>query len=184
MLVLLASAGEVPAKLILSQRDALRLAFPAGVAVEKRTAYLTEQQRAAAEAAAQARVESRLWTYYVGVRDGRPLGYAYFDTVVVRTMPAAVMVLVGPEGAIDRLEVLSFEEPEDYLPRPRWLDLFRGRRLEEGLRVGGVLKNVAGATLTSHSLAEAARRAAALHRVLHPAPVHPGPGTAAAGAAR
>lgn len=150
--------------------------------MEKRTAYLTEEQRAAAEAAAQAKVESRVWTYYVGFKDGRPLGYAYFDSVVVRTMPAAVMILVDPGGAIERLEVLSFEEPEDYLPRPRWLELFRGRRLEEGLKIGGVLKNVAGATLTSHSLAEAARRASALHRVLHP-PV-PGAGASAAGSAR
>ena len=50
-------------------------------------------------------------------KDGHAVGTAYFDTHVVRTMPETIMVVVDPAGAIARIEVLSFSEPEEYLPR-------------------------------------------------------------------
>lgn len=162
------TAVEGQARLLLTQKQALDLAFPAGTSVERKTAYLTDEQAKAAAGLAKAKVESKVWTYYAGTSSAAAVGWAYFDRVIVRTMPATVMAAVAPDGTLKFLEVLTFDEPDDYKSSPRWLAQLKGRPLDGDLRVGGVLRNQTGATLTSASFAEAARRMLAVHAVLHP----------------
>src|SRR5262249_42706460 len=95
-LTLLAS-GTLRGKGFLTQEEALRLAFPAGTKVERRTAFLTpSQQTAAAKLASAARPPSALVSFYVGIREGREIGTAYFDTHVVRTETETLMILIDP----------------------------------------------------------------------------------------
>ena len=163
-----ASAPACRARVLLSQKDALALAFPPGSSVERKTAFLTPEQAKEAESSARAKLGSKLWTYYVGSSSSGTLGYAYFDRVIVRTLPAAVMGAVDARGRLRFLEILSFDEPEDYLPARRWLDLFKGKGPEDDLRVRGGIRNVAGASLSAQVFAESARRMLAVHGVLHP----------------
>lgn len=164
LFILLASQGQ--ARVLLTQKQALDLAFPAGASVERKTAYLSTEQVAAAESLAKAKVESRVWTYYAGTSSGTSSGYAYFDRVIVRTMPATLMAVVAPDGAMRFMEVLSFDEPDDYKASRPWLDQLKGRALNKDLRVGAILRNMIGATLTSAALAESARRMLAVHAVI------------------
>ncbi len=166
----LAGAGPALAKVFLTQEEALRLAFPAGVTVERRTAFLTETERQAAQKLARSEnPPDALVAYYVGIRDGQPVGTAYFDTHVVRTQPETIMVVVEPSGSVRRVEVLSFLEPEDYLPLPRWYEQFSGRPLDDELSLSRGIHPVAGATLTARATTDAVRRVLALHRVIQAA---------------
>ena len=164
---LLALAAQAAGKVFLTQQEALRLAFPAGVSVERRTAFLTEaQQQEARKLARSESLPEALVTYYVVVKDGRPVATAYFDTHVVRTQPETIMVVIDPSGSVRRVEVLSFLEPEDYLPLPRWYGLFAGRPLDDELSSSRAIRPVAGATLTVRATTEAVRRVLAVHRVI------------------
>ncbi|HVE15022.1 MAG TPA: FMN-binding protein [Elusimicrobiota bacterium] len=158
-----APARQAWARVLLTQAQALRLAFPDGTAYEKKTAYLSKEQRGAAEALAQTPLESSVWTYYEGGG-----ACAYFDRVVVRTMPAVIMTAVDARGQARFVEVLSFQEPDDYLPVKRWLGLFAGKPLDRELKVGGAIRNVTGATLSARAITDSVRRALAVHAVLHP----------------
>src|SRR5436305_1031274 len=96
----LALAAAAHAKVLLTQEEALRLAFP-GAKVEARTAFLTDEQRRVAKAlSGEEDLPSALARYYVATKEGRPEGEAYFDTHVVRTMSEAVMVVVTPHARI------------------------------------------------------------------------------------
>ncbi|HEX6851336.1 MAG TPA: FMN-binding protein [Candidatus Polarisedimenticolaceae bacterium] len=172
MAALLAVAGRAEAKAFLSQEQALRLAFGEGAASEKKTAYLTQAQLARARELAGPGVEvsSALVTRYEGRRDGASLGFAYFDTHVVRTLPETLMVVVGPDGAIVRVDVVVFSEPEDYLPRDAWFGQFRGRRLERELSVKRGIHGITGATLSAQAATDAARRILAVHQALAESP--------------
>jgi hypothetical protein len=162
------------AKVFLTQEEALRLAFPAGATVERKTAFLTNVQREAARKLSGVDpAPSALVTYYVGVRDGREVGTAYFDTHVVRTQSETLMILIDREGAIARVEVLAFTEPEEYLPREHWYGQFPGKTLDDELGVKRGIRPVSGATLTVRATTEAARRLLALHQVLHGRAVKP-----------
>lgn len=164
--VLLPAPGE--GQTFLTQEEALALAFPPRADVERRTAFLEEAQlERARELAGEADVPSGIVTYYVGRAEDRTLGYAYFDAHRVRTLPEVLMVVVTPEAVVERIEVLKFAEPREYLAPERWLDQFDGAGLDDRLSTKGRIVNLTGATLTSRAVTRAVRRVLALHQVIH-----------------
>lgn len=158
------------AQVLLTQDEALRLAFPEPAGLERRTAFLSEEQVAqVARLAEPAKAVGRsVVTYYVAWSGGRPVGAAYFDVHRVRTLQEVLMVAVGPEGRVSRIEVLGFAEPPEYMAPDGWLELFLDRGLEKGTSTRGDIPIVTGATLTSHSVSGAVRRSLSLHEVLRP----------------
>lgn len=163
---MLAAAAIRSAPAYSSREEALARAFPPPATIERKTHFLTDGQREKASRAARAKVDSSLVVAYVGRTAKELLGTAYFDTHTVRTMPQTLLVVVRPDGTLGSVEVVAFGEPEDYLPRRRWLELFRGRRLDPELAVGRGLAHVTGATLTTRVIADAARRVLAIHAAL------------------
>ncbi|MFQ5680071.1 MAG: FMN-binding protein [Gemmatimonadota bacterium] len=161
--------GGLAGQTFLTQEEALRLAFPEPASIERRTAFLEESGLEAARrlAGADVPVKQRIVTYYVGKEGERVLGFAYFDAHRVRTLPEVLMVLVSPEARVERIEVLKFGEPREYLPPARWLGQFENAGLEDRLASGGEIINLTGATLTSRAVTRAARRVLALHEVIH-----------------
>ncbi len=164
-LVLLGWAGQASSKVFLTVDEALRLAFP-GAGMTRRTAYLTAEQVRRAKELSGEEVPSALVTYYEAKRNGQPAGIAYFDTHRVRTLPETLMVVVDPQGKVARVEVISFREPEDYLPRGAWYEQFLGRKLDRDLQVKRNVHPVTGATLTVRATTSAVRRVLALHQVI------------------
>ena len=106
-LVVLACAGPVGAQ-TLTQDEALALAFP-GAEVERRTAFLDDTQlaRASSLTGPDVDVESTVVTYYVAMRRGEPAGVAYFDADRVRTLPQVLMIVVGTDGRVVRVETVN-----------------------------------------------------------------------------
>lgn len=164
-----AAASPAAASVYMTQDKALAAAFPAGVAVAREAAFLTDAQMARARALAGAGipVESALVTRYVGRgADGRLAGTAYFDTHRVRTLDETIMVVVDPDGKVARIDVLAFGEPPEYLPKPGWLRQFVGKPLDETLSLKGEIHGITGATLSSHAATDAVRRILAIHAAL------------------
>lgn len=166
---MLAVAGPASAQSLMTQEEALALAFPGDTAVERRSAYLTESQLARARALAgdDVEIDQTIVTFYVG-GDGEPAGAAYFDAHRVRTKNEVVMVVVDPNATIRRVDVLKFTEPPEYRAPDGWIDQLEGRGLDEALSLRGGIRSIAGATLTARAMTEAARRVLALHAVIEP----------------
>ncbi|HEY0593146.1 MAG TPA: FMN-binding protein [Thermoanaerobaculia bacterium] len=161
-------APAAGAKTFLTQEQALARAFPRGTQVVREPFFLSAVQMEEVRKRSDAAFDQELAIRYVGLRDGAIVGYAYFDAHRVRTLPETVMVVVTPGGSIERVEILSFAEPEDYLPRPRWLEQFRGRKLGAELSLRGAIRPITGASLSGRAIVNASRRILALHQVLPP----------------
>jgi hypothetical protein len=162
---LVALAGPAHAATLQTLDGALAQAFPLA-RIEKRTLALSEADQKAVSARAHARCDARLVTAYVAWRGDTLAGAAFTDRRTVRTREALLFVAVAPDSSIARIEVLAFFEPPDYRPPPRWLARFAHRRQDARLAPGGAVPNLAGATLTSRSVAESARLALAWHELL------------------
>ena len=162
--------GDLAAQVFLTQDEALALAFPSPATIERRSAFLDETQlsRVRELAGSGVEVDQRVVSYYVGSRGAAPLGVAYFDAHTVRTVREIVMVVVDPSGRVDRVEVLSFLEPREYMASDPWIEQLYGRALTDDLAVDRGIVNLTGATLTSAALTSAARRVLALHEVIRP----------------
>jgi len=168
--LLLIAAREAEGKVYLTQAQALERAFPAPQQVERRTLFLNDDQARRAGDRAGALIEARVVPYYVGRSQGGVTGYAYFDTHLVRTLPETILILLGPDARIVRIEIVSFGEPEDYLPTDRWLAQFPGRHLDDELSLKRGIRVLTGATLSARAVTEAARRVLALHELFVAAP--------------
>ena len=162
--------GTARGQALMTQDEALRLAFPEPSSVERRTAYLDEPALDSVRALAGdgVRVERTVVNYYVGVRDGEALGAAYFDVHRVRTLPEVLMVVVSPDGRVRRIEVVKFQEPPEYQAPEGWIDQIVGMELSPALSLKGEIVNITGATLTARAVTDAARRVLAFHAVIRP----------------
>ena len=99
-------ARPAAATVFLAKDEALALAFPGNDRIEERVVILTDAQKADVEKRARAPLETQLWTIYVGWKGGAVQGYAVIDSHNVRTMPETFMVVVEPNGALRRVDVL------------------------------------------------------------------------------
>jgi hypothetical protein len=154
---------------VLTQDEALALAFP-GATLLRQTAYLSEEDIARVRqlAGGDVAVESSVVSYYVARSGSETLGVAYFDAHRVRTLPEVLMIVVGTDSRIRRVETVSFREPPEYRAPDGWLRLFGSRALDERLSLKGEIPTMTGATLTSGAVTQAARRVLALHSVIAP----------------
>lgn len=165
-LLIVAVAAPAGARTYLDRERALLQAFGAGATVRARTVYLKAAEVKRIEQAAGARLASARVTRHEGTRGDTLVGTAYLDTHRVRSMNETVMIVVTPAGRVAAVEVLSFDEPEDYRPPQRWLDTFDDRALSRDLKPGAAVPNLGGATLTARAISAAVRRTLALHAAI------------------
>jgi transcriptional regulator of nitric oxide reductase len=145
--------------------DALQLAFP-DAKTSRETLFLSDEERREIEVLCGQELPGGLATRFVARGDqGEVQGYAYVDTHVVRTLPETVMVVIDPSGAVRRVEVVSFREPLDYVPREGWYRQFDGEELDDDLQLKRDIRPVTGATLTARATTDAVRRVLAIHQV-------------------
>jgi len=156
--------GWAQAKSYQTQQEAIHSAFPSQQ-VGRKTLFLTQEQVQRIERLARTKVDSRIVTYYVAKDASGVAGVAFFDRQLVRTMPVTFDVVVKPSGNLDRVEILSFDEPDDYLPPLRWLQLYRNRVLNDDLAIGHAIPHITGASLTSQAMNDGVRRALATFEV-------------------
>jgi hypothetical protein len=145
----------------MTQQEALASAF-AGARPARETIFLTAQQLDEARRAGGVEISDKLVIRYRGPNGA----VAYFDTHRVRTEPETIMVVVAPDGKVDRVEILSFDEPTDYYPKRRWLDQLLHRKLDNELSLRRAIRPISGASLTGNAIVNATRRILAIHRVL------------------
>ncbi len=145
---------------------ALRSLFPDAV-IEVKNVVLTKEQKEKIERLGKVPLESRLISIYLVKKGGKVIAYGYVDVHRVRTHTESVLFVINPKGEMELVEVLSFNEPLEYMADENWLALFRGKSLgKDMVRLRRDIPNMTGATITARALTKAARRALAVWKVL------------------
>lgn len=165
--VAIALTTTADARTLLTQQQALAAAFPTGTQVIRQTFFLSAEELDGARRRSSVEISGAMVVRYKGmIRSGELAGWAYFDSHRVRTLSETVMIVVTPAGKIEKVEILSFNEPMDYFPRPRWLDQFRRRNLDDELSLNRAIRPITGASLTARAILSASRRILALHQTI------------------
>ena len=151
--------NPVTGKVYLTKDDALKQAFRDAHGIERLTIFLDDEDIKQVQELSKVKVESKLFTYYVAKgKDNEIIGYAVFESHIVRTKPEVFMAVINHKGEIDYIEILAFYEPVEYLPPKRWLHLFKGRRLDDKLRVKSGISAISGASITAEGITREIRR--------------------------
>lgn len=162
----LVPAGVVSAKVFASQKEALAESFPNASRIDRRTVILKTKDAAKIAAITGEEVQAKVVVLHSAYKDDELLGYAHIDVHNVRTKPEALMIVLTPDGTVRSVRMLAFHEPLDYMPTDRWYAQFVGKTNQDGLRVGGDVHGVVGATLSARAAADGVRRMLAYWEVL------------------
>lgn len=152
------------AQIFYSKSEALELAFGKAI-VENLSLFPDDTQTAKIQQLAKTKLESGLFTFYVGKENGKVLGYAAIESETVRTKPETVMILLSPEGELKSVTILAFHEPPEYMPPARWFESLAKRTLEDMDFSKGV-DGVSGATLSTRSALSSTRKVMAIYQVM------------------
>ena len=172
LIAVLLVGSAVRATVLITVEEALKLAFP-NATTERQTLFLSEEQQEKAAKDSGSEVLSALATRYIAKgADGSVVGWAYLDTHRVRTLPETLLIVLDADGSVRRVEVVTFREPLEYMPREGWYGQYEGETLDDDLALKRDIRPVTGATLTARATTEAVRRVLALHAVAseNPAP--------------
>jgi Na+-translocating ferredoxin:NAD+ oxidoreductase RnfG subunit len=126
--------------------------------------YLTlaeAQKHAFPSAASFAVVQAdRIWRAEAG---GRVLGFFIFDRVIGKHLYIDYAVSLDPGGRIRQVDILAYRESYGgEIRSPSWLAQFAGKTNASALQVGGDIRNISGATLSSHHVTEGVKRIMAI----------------------
>lgn len=163
--LLLASAAPSQAQIFYSKDEAMELAFGKGKTVDLLSLFPDEQQLAKIQELAKTKLESGMFTFYVGKEQGKILGYAAIESVTVRTKPETLMVVLTPEGELRNVYTLAFHEPPEYMPPDRWFEQLYKRPLAEMDFSKGV-DGISGATLSTRAGLTSVRKVMAMYQVM------------------
>ncbi|WP_020485725.1 FMN-binding protein [Methylomonas sp. MK1] len=148
-----------------SKEEAMKLAFGDDATVEMQSLFPTPEEVAQIEQLAKVKLESNLFSFYVGKKQGAVIGYAAIEAHTVRTKPETLLVVLTPDGKLRNVHTLAFHEPPEYQPPERWMALLANHSIEE-LSLNQDIQGVAGATLSTRAAINSARKVLAIYQVL------------------
>ncbi len=164
-LIFLLVAIPAVSKIFYSKNEALALAFGKDAVVEMLSLFPNDKQLKKIEQLAQVKMESSFFTFYVGKKAGKILGYAAIENRIVRTKPETLMVVLDTQGKVTAIHTLAFHEPPEYQPPQRWYELLYQRDLGR-LRLNQDIQGIAGATLSTRSAVDVTRKVMAVFQVM------------------
>jgi Na+-translocating ferredoxin:NAD+ oxidoreductase RnfG subunit len=153
------------AKIFYSKNEALELAFGKDTQVEQLSLFPDEQQVAKIQELAKAKLDSGLFTFYVGKEKDKVLGYAAIETVTVRTKPETLIIVLTPEGELRNVTTLAFHEPPEYQVPERWYEKLYKRPLSD-MDFNKGIDGISGATLSTRAAVSSVRKVMAIYQVL------------------
>ncbi len=157
-----AAAPAAYATVYLSAEQAQTAMFP-GATFAPAFLTLTPAQSAAIQNASGQRVANRqvkAWRVSTG-------GWFIIDQVIGKHEFITYAVGIDATGAVKQVEILDYRESYgDQVRGAAWRAQFVGKRANAPLKLGGDIKNISGATLSSKHVTDGVKRILATHAVV------------------
>ncbi|MFZ2727742.1 MAG: FMN-binding protein [Methylococcaceae bacterium] len=164
-LLLISFANSSYSKIYYSKSEALELAFGKNATVESESLFPDEAQIEKIQQLAKVKLESGLFTFYVGKDKDKVLAYAAIESETVRTKPETIMIVLSPSGELTSVYLLAFHEPPEYEAPQRWFDALIKKPITE-LELNKGVDGISGATLSTRSALNSVRKVMAFYEIM------------------
>ena len=149
----------------LTKKQAFEIAFPGADKVDREKKWLTDEQKKAIGDLCLQNIKTNRMTFYVGKRDGIPMGYAIIDHEIGKSFPITFMVVLNVDGSVRDVEIMVYREPRGWEVRyPSFMDQFTGKNADTDYRI---INSITGATLSVRAMVKGVSRATAAYKVLY-----------------
>lgn len=157
--------GPARSQVFMDKEEALKTAFPDATRVDHKTVFFTDEERDNLRKLAKATWGERLYTYYMGYQGDTLMGFAVIDTHVVRTKTETVLVVMSPDGKIEKIQLLAFYEPTEYMAHPGWIQKLVGKTIADPIQLRRDVDTITGATISSDAITTMTRKVLAFHEL-------------------
>ena len=163
-LLILEALLPARATVFFSKEEAMDLAFGKGATIESRPVFLSDEQSARIEKLAMVKLDTQLFTFFEGYREGKLVGYAVIESHTVRTQPETLLIVLSPSGDLVKSEILAFHEPPEYQPPSAWFATLLNKPIGD-LRQNQGVDGISGATLSVKASLEGIRKTLAVYQI-------------------
>lgn len=167
LLVTFLLLSSLQAKLLISPFDILHAVYGKDVKIEKKNVLLSIDKAEVVYKQAKMKKGGKIFRTFKVNKDKNTIAYAILISRVVRTKDAAILYMISPEGVIEGVEVIAFNEPPEFTPSQNYIDQFKGKTTKDTLRVGKDIPTVTGATMGARNVTDGARLALAVFDMLY-----------------
>ncbi len=154
--------SSLQAKLLISPFDSLHAVYGKDVKIKKKNVLLTIDKAETVYKQAKMKKGGKIFRTFRVNKDDKTIAYAILISRIVRTKDAAILYMISPEGVIEGVEVIAFNEPPEFTPSRNYIDQFKGKTTKDTLRVGKDIPTVTGATMGARNVTDGARLALAV----------------------
>ncbi|MBA1432869.1 MAG: FMN-binding protein [Epsilonproteobacteria bacterium] len=162
---LLALPNILSAKVLLSPIDAIQENYSKTALISKKNILLTSEQFKKVQQAAKTKLTTKIYRIYIAKEAGKILGYGILINRKVRSKNAVVMYLISHNKLLG-IEIIAFNEPQEYIPTKRWTEQFKNLSTNTMLHLSREIPTITGATLSARNVTDGSRIAFALYNEL------------------
>ncbi len=156
-----AAPGDVTVHL--DKEDALAKVFPDADRVVELRHLLSRDELAGIEDALGARLDEGGFYLYAGLADGTPRRFAAIVSQIGKVRPITHIVAVDPDGEVADVAVMIYRESHgDEVADERFMAQYRGKSIDDPVRIDHDIINIAGATLSGHAICRGVRKSLAV----------------------
>ncbi len=166
LLITLFLFSTLQAKLLINPFDALHAVYGNDVKIEKKNVLLSIDKAKVVYKQAGMPKGKKIFRTFKVKKEGKVIAYAILISRVVRSKDAAILYMISPEGVIESVEVIAFNEPPEFTPSKQYVSQFKGKTDQDTLRVGKDIPTVTGATMGARNVTDGARLALAVFDML------------------
>ncbi|MBW2553008.1 MAG: FMN-binding protein [Deltaproteobacteria bacterium] len=146
-------------KVYSTREEALKSAFPQADKIDKKIIRLNEEQKHRISQKSGQAINFSYKSVYIAEKNGKRLGYAIVDQVKGKSSFIKYLLAIAPEGTIRNIVILTYRGTKGAEVRhDRFREQFIGKRENDPLQLGVDIDAIAGATVSSRSIAEGVRK--------------------------
>jgi hypothetical protein len=161
--ILFIFALPLSAKILISPVDAMKYAYGQESEISKKNILLSSQQAARITEEAKVKLDTKIFRIFKAIKADKVLGFGILVNNKVRSKNAVVIYFITPQSILKGIEIIAFNEPDEYIPSKEWNSQFQNIETTKMLRSSKEIPTITGATLSARSITDSSRVAFALY---------------------
>ena len=149
----------------LTKKQAFEIAFPRADTIKKEKHWLTENETHAIEKLCLQTIKETRFTFYSGMKNGKPMGHMLIDNIIGKSFPITFMTVLNIDGTVRDVEIMVYREPQGWEVKYKsFRSQFYGKDSSSDSRE---ILSISGATLSVGAIKRGVYKAMAAYKVLY-----------------
>ena len=149
----------------LTKKQAFEIAFPGADEIKKERLWPTKKEIRAIEEIYMYKIYETRFTFYTGIKNGKPMGSMLIDNIIGKSFPITFMTVLNTDGTVRDVEIMVYREPQGWEVRYKsFRSQFYGKDTSSN---SNEILSISGATLSVRAIKSGVYKAMAAYKILY-----------------